>query len=376
MRKHAVALLPGDGIGPEVVGAARRVVEAVGERCGFGVEWVAFPFGAAHWNAHGETLPDSALNEMEQCEALLLGAVGDPSVKPGILERGILLRLRFHFDQYVNLRPARSYPGVDLPVRPPEGRRIDSVVVRENTEDFYMGLGAVSQDGRIEVPLDCERGLYSLSGRLSVASSSGDPLALQLGALTRKGIERITRYAFNLARKRGEDTVTLASKANAVPQLYGFLDEETRRVAGTEFPDMTLKVQNVDALCYHLVRRPADAGVILCPNLFGDIVSDLQAGFIGGLGVAAGGNIGDGLSMFEPVHGSAPDIAGTGKANPLGAILSAALLLDHIGEPEGAQALYRAVESYLDRASASERPLEMGGDASCPQVGENVIRHV
>ena len=141
MRTRVIALLPGDGIGPEVVGEAQRVVEAVGERCDFGVEWVSFPFGAGYWKSHGETLPDSALGELEKCEALLLGAVGDPSVKPGILERGILLRLRFHFDQYINLRPARSYAGAALPVRLPEGRRIDSVVVRENTEDFYMGLG-------------------------------------------------------------------------------------------------------------------------------------------------------------------------------------------------------------------------------------------
>ena len=374
MRKRVIALLPGDGIGPEVVGEARRVVEAVGERCGFGVEWVSFPFGAGYWKSHGETLPDSALGELEKCEALLLGAVGDPSVKPGILERGILLRLRFHFDQYINLRPARSYPGVALPVRLPEGGRIDSVVVRENTEDFYMGLGVVSHEGRVDAPLACERGLYSLLGRIEAGLSSGDAMALQVGALTRRGIERVTRRAFELARKRGEDTVILASKANAVPQLYGFLDEETKRVADAEFPDMTLRVQNVDALCYNLVRRPANVGVILCPNLFGDIVSDLQAALIGGLGLAAGGNIGDGLSMFEPVHGSAPDIAGTGKANPLGAILCAALLLDRIGEAEGARVLNQAIETYLERASTAEKPVEMGGEALSPQVGEGVIR--
>lgn len=237
-----------------------------------------------------------------------------------------------------------------------------------------MGLGAVSEEGKVDAPFACERGLYSLSGRLKAGLSYGDAMALQVGALTRRGIERVTRYAFNLARKRGEEAVILASKANAVPQLYGFLDEETKRVAGAEFPDMTLRIQNVDALCYNLARRPADAGVVLCPNLFGDIVSDLQAALIGGLGLAAGGNIGDGLSMFEPVHGSAPDIAGTGKANPLGAILCAALLLDHIGEAHGAQVLNQAVEAYLERASIVEKPVEMGGEALCSQVGEGVIR--
>lgn len=376
MRKHSIAVLPGDGIGPEVTGEAQKVVEAAGGRHGFEVEWVPFPFGAGYWKKHGETLPDSALEEMAQCKALLLGAVGDPSVKPGVLERGILLRLRFHFDQYINLRPARSYPGIELPVRLPEGKRIDSVVVRENTEDFYMGVGMTSASGEVEEAFEVRRELYTLSGRVLARTEPDEPLALQMGALTRRGVERVTRYAFELARKRGENTVTLSSKANAVPFLYGFLDEETKRVAAAEYPDMTLKVQNVDAMCYTLVCRPSDAGVILCPNLFGDIVSDLQAALIGGLGLAAGGNIGDGLSMFEPVHGTAPDIAGTGKANPLGAILSAALMLEHIGEAEGAGSIQDAIETYLERAPIVDRPLELGGGAVCSKVGDSVVRNI
>ncbi|MDR1648958.1 MAG: isocitrate/isopropylmalate dehydrogenase family protein [Synergistaceae bacterium] len=393
MKSYKIALLPGDGIGPEVTAEAVKAVEAAGSRHGFEVEWVAYPFGAAHYNrTGGETLPDSALNEMGLCDAMLLGAVGDPSVKPGILERGILLKLRFRFDQYINLRPARSYRGVPCPVPLPDGERIDSVVVRENTEDFYMGIGAAAQpgcgdgfakdgfaeDGFADVPFEAERGLYKLAGRLSAKFEPDCAAALQIGALTRPGIERVTRYAFDLARQRGEKEVVLASKANAVPFLYGFLDEETRRVAKDYAADIALRIQNVDALCYHLVRKPASHGVILCPNLFGDIVSDLLSGLTGGLGLGAGGNIGDGLSMFEPVHGSAPDIAGTGKANPLAAILAAAMMLGHIGESAGAESIDAAVTSCLEKGGGDggERPFELGGRASCRAVGDAVARRI
>lgn len=374
MKRYSIALLPGDGIGPEVAAEAVKAVEAAGARHGFDIEWVTYPFGAGHYNKTGEILPDSILQEMAQCDAMLLGAVGDPSVKPGILERGILLKLRFHFDQYINLRPARSYRGVRCPV-PLSDAQIDCVVVRENTEDFYMGIGATTQGGGIDTPFEAERGLYRLTGKLTANFAPDCAAALQVGALTRPGVERVTRYAFELAKRRGETEVVLASKANAVPDLYGFLDAETKRTAA-EYSGMTLKVLNVDALCYHMVRNPANYGVVLCPNLFGDIVSDLMSGLTGGLGLGAGGNIGDGLSMFEPVHGSAPDIAGTGKANPLAAILAAALMLDHIGEKNGARAVDAAVTKYLEETSLPGRPVELGGETLCPAVGDRVAEQV
>jgi 3-isopropylmalate dehydrogenase len=374
MKSYDVALLPGDGIGPEVTAEAVKTVEAAGARHGFKIQWTEYPFGAAHYNRTGELLPESALREIGLCDAMMLGAVGDPSVKPGILERGILLKLRFHFDQYINLRPARSYGGAPCPVPLPEGVRIDSVVVRENTEDFYMGVGAVAQKDGFDFSFEEERKLYKLAGRLSARFAPDCAAALQIGALTRPGIERVTRYAFELAKKRGEKEVVLASKANAVPFLYGFLDEETKRAA-KEYPDIALKIQNVDALCYHLARNPTAHGVVLCPNLFGDIVSDLLSGLTGGLGLGAGGNIGDGLSMFEPVHGSAPDIAGTGKANPIAAILGAAMMLDHIGESAGARSIDAAVTSCLEEGGG-ERPIELGGRASCRSVGDRVAQRI
>jgi 3-isopropylmalate dehydrogenase len=375
VKSYKIALLPGDGIGPEVTAEAVKAVETAGARHDFKVEWVTYPFGASHYNRTGEILPESALAEMGCCDAMMLGAVGDPSVKPGILERGILLKLRFHFDQYINLRPARSYKNVACPVPLPEGVCINSVVVRENTEDFYMGVGAVTEEGGVNVPFETERGPYKLSGRLTADFHPDCPAALQVGVLTRPGVERVTRYAFDLAKKRGEKEVVLASKANAVPFLYGFLDEETRRAAETEkYTGIALAIRNVDALCYQLARKPWGYGVILCPNLFGDIVSDLLSALTGGLGLGAGGNIGEKLSMFEPVHGSAPDIAGTGKANPLAAILCAAMMLGHIGESAGAKAIDAAVTSYLEDSGvpASEKPAELGGDALCRTVGDSV----
>ncbi len=369
MTKHVIAALPGDGIGPEVVGQARLAAGAAADKFGFEIEWRDFPFGASYYLEHQVALPHSALDDLAECEAMLLGAVGDPRVKPGPLEQGLLLALRFHFDQYLNLRPALSFPKVPTPVPLPEGRRLDTVVVRENTEDFYMGLGGRGR-GTIDQDLTAKRGLYELSGNLSLRLMPDREGAFSLGLMTRPGVARITRKAGDLARARGEKKIHVASKANAVPHLYGFWDEVTRATLAAEFPDLEATYVNVDALCYLLPRQPLDYGVILCPNLFGDIVSDLLSALAGGLGLAASGNIGDGLSMFEPVHGSAPTIAGTGRANPLAAILSAALMLDHLGHPEAARAVDQAVYDYL---AGPNKPFELGGQDDLTRVGAQII---
>lgn len=371
MKKYAIAVVAGDGIGPEVIGEARKVLDRAGGKFGFEFEWREFPYGARHYLATGEILPDGAVGEMEKCDAMLLGAIGDPAVKPGVLEHGILLALRFRCDQYVNLRPALSFPRVPTPV-PLDGKRIDTVVVRENTEDLYMGIGGETQDGALTLPVDVERGGYNLNGELNLKTEPAYPFAAQIAVNSRYAVERITRYACDLARKRGEDKVTVVSKSNAVSALYGFFEEVAQDVMAREYPELKYGMVNVDALCYHLVRNPAGYGVLLCPNLFGDIISDLQAGLAGGLGTAAGGNIGDGLSMFEPVHGSAPDIAGTGRANPVAAILSGGLLLRHLGEAEAADAVNAAVGEFLETAKQEELPYEFGGKACVREVGDSV----
>lgn len=377
-----IAVVAGDGIGPEVINAAWRVVSAAAEKSGAGLERVDFPLGADLYLKTGEVMPFSMLDEMGETDAMFLGAIGDPRVKPGILERGILLRLRFHFDQYINLRPARSLPGVPTPV--PLKTPMDSVVVRENTEDLYMGMGAIlpknGKAGKLDAPLSLERGLYTLNGRLEIeltprgGTSKTPAFSAAVAMNTAPAVERITRYACELAKKRGENRVTVVSKSNAAPQLYGFFEETARPIieaAGLEYA-----MVNVDAICYHLVRSPSAYGVLLCPNLFGDIVSDLQAGLAGGLGTAAGGNIGDGLSMFEPVHGSAPDIAGTGRANPIASIMAGALMLSHVGMDKAAAAVEGAVMKYLEDAGAADMPYEFGGEKSCDAVGDAVLKNI
>jgi 3-isopropylmalate dehydrogenase len=252
------------------------------------------------------------------------------------------------------------------------------VVVRENTEDLYMGLGWIfdGETDALRTPLELDRGGYSLRGSLEMSLSPNMPFAAQIAVNTRHGAERITRYACETARRRGEKRVTIVTKSNAVPALYGYFEDTAKSLINAEYPDIKSDTANVYALCYHLSRTPAAYGVLLCPNLFGDIVSDLQAGLAGGLGTAAGGNIGDGLSMFEPVHGSAPDIAGTGKANPIAAILSGALLLRHIGLERSAADVERAVGEYLEGAPKKDFPFEFGGELSCPRVGDAVLKRI
>lgn len=370
-KTYRIARIDGDGIGPEVISEAVKILEAAGKDHGLEFEWTKFPFGARHYLESGEILPEPALVELGRHDALLLGAIGDPSVKPGILEQGILLKLRFHFDQYVNLRPAKSYPRVPLPVK---SESLNTVVVRENTEDFYMGLGARSQTSPLETDITSDRSSYTLKGHLRLDFDPPCASAAQIGIATEGAVRRITAFACKTAKNRGENSLVLASKSNALSWIYGFWEE----VAADEAKKrgIALSIANVDALCYHLVRDPGRYGVILTPNMFGDIVSDLLAGIAGGLGVAAGANIGDGLSMFEPVHGSAPDIAGTGRANPVAAILSAAMMLRHLGEDTAAAAVENAVISFLDESEEKELPWEFGGRASAISVGDAIAQRV
>ena len=371
MRKHKIATIAGDGIGPEVISEAKKTTDTAGRIFGFSVEWADYPFGGLHYLKTGEVLPESALQEIATCDALLLGAIGHPEVKPGILERGILLDLRFHFDQYINLRPSRTYEGVETPV---PGIRVDTVVVRENTEDFYMGIGARCDGELMETSFPVKRGLYEAQGSFRLTFGKPVSCAAQVGIATEPAIRRAASWACRKARQRGESAVTLASKSNALPVIYGFWEE----IALDEVSKhgLSLNVVNVDALCYHLARDPGRYGVILTPNMFGDIVSDLLAGIAGGLGTAAGANIGDGLSMFEPVHGSAPDIAGTGTSNPVAAILSAALMLEHLGEEEAAKAVEGAVSDHLSRSPVELLPAELGGRASTELSGDLITGRI
>jgi len=348
-RSLDIAVIGGDGIGPEVVAEGLKVLSAVTASNGPKVNTTEYDLGARRWHATGETLPDSVLAEIRDHDAILLGAVGDPGVPSGVLERGLLLKLRFALDQYVNLRPVRLYPGVQSPLAlervAPGG--IDFIVVREGTEGPYVGNG----------------------GALRVGSPA--EIATEVSINTRYGVERVVRDAFARADVRERRHLTLVHKHNVLVHA-GDLWRRTVDEVGAEYPGVTTAYQHVDAATIFMVTDPGRFDVIVTDNLFGDILTDIAAAIAGGIGLAASGNINpqrSAPSMFEPVHGSAPDIAGQGKADPTAAILSVAMLLDHIGRPQDALRVERAVASDLRTRGNLTRSTSQVGDAIAALAG-------
>ncbi len=345
-----VALIPGDGVGPEVIAVAREALEAAGAAEGAGYEFEAFPFSADHYLATGETLPDHAFERLRhEFDAILLGAVGDPRVPGNEHARDILLGLRFRLDLYVNLRPVRLLHPALCPLRPrPDGaeRKIDLVVFRENTEGAYVGIGGNFKRG------------------------TADEVAINEDLNTYRGVKRIVRAAFEHAVEAGRHRVTMCDKANALTYAHGLWRRVFAEVA-REFPFVRTEVEYVDALAMKLVRHPEHYAVIVTSNLFGDILSDLAAALVGGLGVAASANLHPGrVGLFEPVHGSAPDLAGTGQANPMAAVLTAALLAERTGSLAVARRLEAAVQAALAEGIGTP---DVGGAGSTAQVGEWLV---
>jgi 3-isopropylmalate dehydrogenase len=331
-----IAVVAGDGIGSEVIAQARKVLDAVLP----GVEATEYDLGASRYNRTGEVLPDSVRDELAQHDAILLGAVGDPSVPPGVLERGLLLKLRFDFDQYVNLRPSRLWPGTTGPLAAVKPGEIDLVVVREGTEGLYTGAGGELHKG---TPAE---------------------IATEESLNTRHGVERVIRDAFERAGRRERRKVTLVHKTNVLTHAGGLWSRTFAEVAA-EYPGIGTEYQHVDAAAMFLVTQPQRYDVIVTDNLFGDILTDIAAAVTGGIGLAASGCINPERrypSMFEPVHGSAPDIAGKGIADPVAAVLSISLLLDHLGHPEPARRVAEAVAAELSgrTTGAPLRTAEIG----------------
>jgi len=326
-----LAVIPGDGIGPEVIAEALKVLDTVLP----GVEKTHYDLGAKRYHATGEVLPDGVLPELKQHDAILLGAIGDPSMPPGVLERGLLLRTRFELDHHVNLRPSKLFPGVSSPLSGDPD--IDFVVVREGTEGPYTGTGGAI---RVNTPHE---------------------VATEVSTNTRFGVERVVRYAFETARSRRHH-LTLVHKTNVLA-FAGSLWQRTVTEVGAEYPDVEVAYQHVDAATIYMVTDPGRFDVIVTDNLFGDIITDLAAAVSGGIGLAASGNIdasGTNPSMFEPVHGSAPDIAGQSKADPTAAILSVALLLNHLGHTEEAARIESAVAKDLASRTGTSSTVEIG----------------
>ena len=336
-----IAVIGGDGIGPEVVAEGLKVLRAAAS--GVSVATTEYDLGARRWHATGETLPDSVLEELRGHDAILLGAIGDPTVPSGVLERGVLLPLRFALEHYVNLRPAKLFPGVRSPLDvasvAPEG--IDFVVVREGTEGPYVGNGG------------------------SLRTNTPNEIATEVSVNTRFGVERVVRDAFARAEARPRQHLTLVHKHNVLTHA-GHLWRRTVEEVGAEFPEVETAYQHVDAATIFLVTDPGRFDVIVTDNLFGDIITDIAAAIAGGIGLAASGNINPDRSvpsMFEPVHGSAPDIAGQGKADPTATILSVAMLLEHVGLTDAAGKVEQAVAADLAERGDSTRSTSAVGDA-------------
>ncbi len=349
MRSYRVGFLGGDGIGPEVAGEARKVLDVIGTDRGFRIDWTDYPYGAAHAIATGELFPASALEQMRSLDAILLGAIGDPRFESGKLERAIVGGIRFGLDLYVNLRPVKLYSASLCPLKEKGPEDIDFVVVRENTEDLYTGMGGFFKKGTI------------------------DEVAIQEMILTRRGAERIFRYAFEVAQTRGKKLL-LVDKANAVAafDLYRRAFEE---IGAAEYPDVERDTALADAAAMWMIKNPELFDTIVTSNLFGDILTDLAAMLQGGMGLAASGNIHPGrVSMFEPIHGSAPKYAGRGLANPIAAILAGAMLLTHVGEETAAIALEGAVAAALREGEIPSGRADSG--MSTVEIGRRIQERV
>lgn len=350
-RSYRIALIPGDGTGPEVIAEGVKVLRAVADACGFKMAFVEFSLGGDHYRATGEILTDATLEALGRFDAIYLGAIGHPKVQPGVLEKGILLKLRFHFDQYINLRPVKLYPGVATPLQHKGPEDIDFVVVRENTEGLYTGAGGFLKRG------------------------TPDEVAIQESINTRKGVERCVRYAFEFCRKRGQaKKVTLCGKTNVLTYAFDLWERTFYEVA-REYPDIETDYAHIDAICMWMLKNPEWFDVIVTDNMFGDIITDLAAMIQGGMGVAAGGNINpSGVSMFEPIGGSAPKYTGQQVINPIAAISAAQIMLATLGETAAANKVEAAVMKVLREDLKGLQAGKMG--LSTGQVGDLVKDHV
>ncbi|ROO83317.1 3-isopropylmalate dehydrogenase [Actinocorallia herbida] len=344
-RNIRLAVVAGDGIGPEVVAEGLKVLDVIAGQYDLAIEKTSYDLGAARWHRTGEVLPDSVLEEIRGQDAILLGAVGDPTVPSGTLERGLLLKLRFALDHYVNLRPVKLFPGVETPLAGVTPEDIDMIVVREGTEGPYTGVGGVLRKG------------------------TPHEIATQESVNTAFGVERVIRYAFQIAASRPRRKLTLVHKDNVLT-FAGELYQRILKQVAAEFPEVTTDYVHVDAATMFFVNNPARFDVIVTDNLFGDIITDIGAAIAGGIGLAASGNVNPDKtapSMFEPVHGSAPDIAGQSKADPTATILSVAMLLEHLGLPEAARKIEHAVGADLT---------ERSGARSTQQIGDDIAKRV
>ena len=359
MKTYKIAVIGGDGTGPEVIAEAVKVMDVAAAKFGFKTDKTCFDFGGERYKRTGETLPDSAIEELRKFDAILLGAIGHPDVPPGVLEKGILLKLRFALDQYINLRPVRLFPGVECPIKGKGPKEIDYVVVRENTGDAYTGTGGITMKG------------------------TPHEVAIQTAVYSRFQVDRCLRYTFEYARKYGkkargvgsENTVALVGKTNVLTYLYDLWERAFHEMGRKDYPDIRRDYYHVDACCMWMIKNPEWFDVLVTSNMFGDIITDLGAITQGGMGIAAGGNINpEGVSMFEPIGGSAPKYTGQGVINPLAAICAMQMMLQTLGEEKAAQKVEEAVKYVTANKLKSLAAGKMGYSTS--QVGDLVAAKV
>ena len=351
-KTYNIATIPGDGTGPEVVREGRKVLAAAANKYGFKLNFEEFDFGGDRYLRTGEILPDSATAELRKFDSIFLGAIGHPDVKPGILEKGILLRLRFELDQYINLRPIKLYPGVPTPLKDKGPEDIDYVVVRENTGDVYTGSGGVTMKG------------------------TAHEVAMQNMVYNRFLVDRCLRYAFEYTRKRNKrKTLALCGKTNVLTYVFDLWERAFHEMGQAEYPDIKREYYHVDATCMWMIKNPEWFDVIVTTNMFGDIITDLGAITQGGMGIAAGGNINpEGVSMFEPIGGSAPKYTGMNVINPLAAIACGGMMLEQLGEAKAAQAIENAI---MDVTANKLKDLGAGKMGySTTEVGDLVAERV
>ncbi|ADI73014.1 3-isopropylmalate dehydrogenase [Methanohalobium evestigatum Z-7303] len=372
MTQYKVPVIPGDGVGPEIIAEGRKVIDAAGEKHGFDVDWIEFPNGADHYLETGELLSEDTLKELSNYKSIYLGSIGDPRVAPGVLEKGILLKARFYFDQYINLRPVKLLDGVWTPLKNKNPKDIDFTVVRENTEDFYIGIGGRAKKGISEEELEVTRSMYSTKFGLDIETDS-EEIAYQIGMISKEGTRRVIKYAFDLAMKRNKDKhVASVDKANVLSDIYGFWREQFNDIS-ENYPEIDTDFNYVDAITMWFAKNPEWYDVVVTPNMFGDIITDLGAMIQGGLGLAPGGNINpEGTSMFEPIHGSAPKYKGQDKVNPIATIWAGSMLVDQLGETEASNDILSAIEKSI--AENKIKTYDMGGSSKTSEVGDNIAR--
>ncbi|UCD86773.1 MAG: 3-isopropylmalate dehydrogenase [Desulfobacterales bacterium] len=347
-KQYDIAVIPGDGTGPEVIAEGIKVVEAASRKYGFQIFCHRYDLGGERYKKTGEILSDEVFESIKAHHAIYLGAVGHPDVPPGVLEKGILLKLRFELDQYINMRPVKLYPGVEIPLKDKRPEDIDFVVIRENTEGLYAGAGGCLRRG------------------------TPHEVAIQESISTRTGVERCIRYAFDLCGQRNQaKKLTLCGKTNVLTYAFDLWERTFKEVA-PDYPDIETDYAHVDALCMWMMMNPERFDVIVTDNMFGDIITDLGAVLQGGMGMAAGANINpEGICMFEPISGSAPKYAGQNSVNPIAAILAAQLMLDTLGETEAAQLIEMAVMKVLEKDLKGVTAGQMGYSTS--DVGDLIV---